>query len=408
MRNPRLLAGMIILLMGLHAVAQDKGFHFRRKVNGPAEEGWYSLPLPAELFQWLKRDLTDLRIYQFTGSDTVEIQYLLRVRHDEIQEAIVELPVFNKSKKGGKLFLTVELKKDQKVNRLVLELEEDNFNGFAQLEGSADMKEWFTVDSLQRILSIQKDDVHFQATTLNFPVTNYRYLRIRVEADQPLTFRSTSFKKREIKIGVYTTPASRWTAVNDKLIKQTILEVSLNNFQPVSRVNIDEEHATDFYRPLTIEALRDSAETQKGRTYYYDLVYSGYITSLDEHHFDFPHTFAKKLKITIHNADNPPLNFKGVSVSGPQIELVTKVRPGENYLFYGRASLPAPSYDVVHFSDKIPAELPVLSMGQEENLAHPAAKTSTLFESKLWLWAIMGVIIGVLGYFTLKMMKAKG
>ena len=408
MRSLKLIVILIILLVTMDARSQDKGFHFKRKLNGPAEEGWYSIPLPADLFQSLRRDLTDLRIYQFNGTDTVEVQYVLKVRHDEVLDAVVELPVFNKSKKDGKLFLTVELKKDQKVNRLDLEFEEDNFNGFVQLEGSADLKEWFSVDSLQRILSIRKGDIDFKATTLNFPLSHYRYLRIRVEADEPLTFRSASFKKREIKYGVRTAPASHWTATTNKQTKQTVLEVSLNNLQPVSRVSIVEEHTMDFYRPLTVETLRDSAQTQKGWTYYYDLVYSGYITSLDEHQFDFPSSFAKKLKITIHNADNPPLNFKNVSVSGPQIELAAKVQPGVNYLFYGNAFLAAPSYDVVHFRDKIPAELPALSMGQEENLTHPAVKTSPLFENKLWLWAIMGVIIGVLGYFTLKMMKAKG
>lgn len=406
MRRVKLIVILIILLAAGDGWSQDKGFNFKRKLNGPAEEGWYSIPIPAEVFQGLSRDLTDLRIYQLKASDTLEVQYLLKILHDEVIEADVELPVFNKSKKDGKLFLTVELKKDQKVNRLDLEFEETNFNGFVQLEGSADGKEWFSVDSLQRILSIQKDAIDFKATTLSFPLSHYRYLRIRIEADQPLTFRSASFKKRETKYGVRTTPSSRWTSAN-KPAKQSILEVSLNDFQPVSQVIIDEDHTMDFYRPLTIEALRDSAETPKGWTYYYDPVYSGYITSLDDHRFNFPHTLAKKLRITIHNADNAPLNFKNVSVTGPQIELVAKLQPAENYLFYGNASLNAPSYDVVHFKDKIPTELSALSVGPEENLTHPLAKTSPLFESKLWLWVIMGVIIGVLGYFTLKMMKAK-
>ena len=407
MRSLNLLVILIILSAAMDVRSQDKGFHFKRRLDDPAQEGWYSIPLPADMFQWMRRDLTDLRIFQFKGSDTVEVQYVLRVLQDEVQEVVVELPVFNKSKKDSKLFLTVELKKDQKVNRLDLEFEEANFNGFVQLEGSADLKEWFNVDSLQRILSIQKDDIDFKATTLNFPLSHYRYLRIRIQADKQLTFRSGSFKKREIKYGVFTAPPVHWSVTNNKQTKQTILEVTLNTVQPVSRVIIDEEHGMDFYRPLTVEALRDSTPTQKGWTYYYDPVYSGYITSLDDHRIDFPHSFAKKLKIIIDNADNPPLNLKGVSASGPLIELAAKMQPGENYLFYGNSSLSAPSYDVVHFRDKIPAELTALSMGQEENLVHPAAKTAPLFESKLWLWGIMGVIIGVLGYFTLTMMRAK-
>src|SRR5260221_12000578 len=106
MRSLNLLVILIILSAAMDVRSQDKGFHFKRRLDDPAQEGWYSIPLPADMFQWMRRDLTDLRIFQFKGSDTVEVQYVLRVLHDEVQEMVVELPVFNKSKKDGKLFLT--------------------------------------------------------------------------------------------------------------------------------------------------------------------------------------------------------------------------------------------------------------------------------------------------------------
>jgi len=33
------------------------------------------------------------------------------------------------------------------------------------------------------------------------------------------------------------------------------------------------------------------------------------------------------------------------------------------------------------------------------------SKTPSLFENKAWLWAIMGIVSFVLGYFSLKMLK---
>jgi hypothetical protein len=47
-----------------------------------------------------------------------------------------------------------------------------------------------------------------------------------------------------------------------------------------------------------------------------------------------------------------------------------------------------------------------VELGPEQNIAAPVEKVSALFENKVWLWAIMVVVIATLGFFTLKMMKS--
>lgn len=401
----RISAGLLLLLVAAHGWAQDKDFRYRRKIISPAE-GWYSLALPADLFHSVNRELTDLRIYALTGTDTLEIPYLVKVLDDAVEEDRVDLDVFNKSEKDGMMFLTFELKSKQNVNRLELEFEELNFNGFVQLSGSPDQREWFVIDTQQRILSFDKDEVHFKSTALNFPVCNYRYLRVRIQADAPLTFRRALIKKRETKYGVHHQVPLSWNVTNDKKGKETILDVTMHEFQPVSSVRLEAAGKNDFYRSMTIETLRDSSRTPRGWMYSYDHVYSGTLTSWNDNTFDFPYALTKKMKITIRNADNAPLEVKKIAVTGPQIELATKLTIGEFYVYYGNSRMGKPSYDLIHFTDKIPPALTAISSGQEESLK-PAAKSPAFFESKLWLWAIMGIAIGVLGFFTLKMMKSK-
>jgi hypothetical protein len=402
------LFGSLIFSVIVHlATAQHKDFHFENKISDFKDAGWYSLYLPDSIFSYINREFTDIRIFRLHEKDTLEEPYILKILESEITDEVVELPMINKSTKDGKFYCTFELKKNQHVNYLDLDFEEHNFNGYAQLEGSLDQKEWFLIDSLHRILSIHRDDVDFKSTTLNFPETTYSFLRLSIKADKPLILTSASFKNRETKPGLYTKATLTFKITNSRPSKQSSLDVRLTRMALVSKVCISTDHSTDFYRPITIEALRDSSKTPKGWAYYYETIYSGTITSLDDKCFEFPHAVARKLKITIHNADNSPLEIKSIEVFGPLIQLVARLQPGDNHLFYGNPGLGAPSYDIVHFEDKIPPTLTALQLLSAENLYHPIEKKSPLLESKIWLWAVMGIVILVLGYFTLTMMKKK-
>jgi Protein of unknown function (DUF3999) len=401
------ILGVILCLSSAPSHGQEKGFKFKRKINGPPSDGWYALPLPDDIYHGLHRNFPDLRIFQFSGGDTLEVPYLLKVRADEATDEVEELQMLNKSKKDGKLFLTFVQKSGQQVNQLDLDFEEVNFNAYVQLEGSPNQHEWFSIDTLQRILSIRNGDIDFHTTTLNFPLTDYKFLRISIKGDKPLTFRAASFRKRVVRYGVHPKILSRMTTTQNKKSRQTLLDLTLNSFQPVSSVSISTDNSVDFYRPMSIEVVRDSVKTEKGWVYSYDQVYSGYVTSLKETNFQFPFTPAGKIRIIINNADNPPVTVKTISVSGTEVALISQFKTGDNFLFYGNNSMSFPSYDVVHFQDKIPSTLPTLSLGPEENLLNPSSKGNSIFENKLWLWGIMGVIILLLGYFTLKMMKAK-
>ena len=78
-----------------------------------------------------------------------------------------------------------------------------------------------------------------------------------------------------------------------------------------------------------------------------------------------------------------------------------------NYLYYGSNYAGQPNYDLVVFKDKIPTEAPLLSLSTEEKLTKEKEPVSALIENKLWLWLAMGLIIGLLGFFTIRMMGKK-
>jgi hypothetical protein len=110
--------------------------------------------------------------------------------------------------------------------------------------------------------------------------------------------------------------------------------------------------------------------------------------------------------MTIQNADNAPITIKSVFASGPKIELAAKLPSGNTSLFYGNDRVAGPSYDMVHFTEKIPPNLMSVSLGPEKSLILPVKAPSPMLQSKVWLWVALVVIIAGLGFFTLRMMKS--
>jgi hypothetical protein len=50
----------------------------------------------------------------------------------------------------------------------------------------------------------------------------------------------------------------------------------------------------------------------------------------------------------------------------------------------------------------------VATLESEVAIRKDREKMAPLFENRIWLWSIMALMIGVLGFFTLRMMKGKG
>jgi hypothetical protein len=173
-------------------------------------------------------------------------------------------------------------------------------------------------------------------------------------------------------------------------------------------VNVDIDTTLDYYRSVRIEYVADSVKTQKGWLKYYNTIHDGYVTSFRPNEFKVDGQLMKELRITIRNQDNVPLDIKGIFVHRPLVKILAYLKPGDNFLLYGSDNVLPPAYDIAYFENKIPPVPSEIRVQAPENLLPPEKKDAPLFENKLWLWAIMGLMVGGLGFFTIKMMKGKG
>lgn len=178
---------------------------------------------------------------------------------------------------------------------------------------------------------------------------------------------------------------------------------------PVSHIKIDINDTFDYYRPFTVKYLVDSIKTELGWKYNYSTLTAGTLNSMEANEFLTSSTTVQKLKFIIDNLDNRPLTIDSIQVKGYEHELVARFTdPASYFLVYGNNTVGKPQYDIARFVGKVPETLTALKLDKEQIIdKDEPKKTDPLFKSKTWLWAIMALIILLLGWFSLKMIQKK-
>jgi hypothetical protein len=408
MKRKFLLPLIAVMFAANTGYAQQSDFHYKRKIQSIETRGWFGIPLPSDIFKHINDDYSDLRVLKISNNDTTEIPYLLKVREAVAERESVTLKEINKSKRAGKTYVTFETPKGRTINHAVFNFEEENFDAAITLEGSHDQKQWFTITEKQRIVSLHKNGIQFTSTDVSFPPTNYQFLRATIEGSS-ITFLSASFEEIKTIKGYDHDVAQQWKVTNHKSKRQTIVDIMFKTIEPVDRLAVTVDQSTDFYRTYSLEVLTDSVKTEKGYLRQYNTLQSGYLTSIRDNDVDFSIAKAQQLRLTIFNEDNAPLKIKTITVSRPEIALVSEFNSGDDlFLFYGNSIIQAPSYDLVHFQDNVPDSLSLLTLDNETAIDHESAeKERPLFQNPVWLWSIMGLMILLLGFFTLRMVKNK-
>ena len=404
----------LILLLCVTAVqlqAQTAGYKYKRPLSR-INKTWQVSKLPDELLAHTQQGFEDLRIFGIKGMDTIEVPYLLKQRSDLVTLKEFPFAQINESSGDGGHYFTFQSPETNAsvINQIRLDFKQDNFDWKVLLEGSNDNRSWFTILRNYRILSIKNSNTDYQFTTLNFPDSKYQYYRISLQSPEKPDLRSAKIARADTVKGVHHTVDPRAMEMkNNRQTKETTIDLALNGLVPVSMLEIQVKNTFDFYRNFRIEYATDSVQTDKGMQYNYTNLYSGILTSLEKTEFSFSNTIAARLRIVIENNDNTPLQIAQVLLKGNTFELTARFDDfSYNYsLYYGNANVSSPNYEITRFEDRIPSISDTILIGVEQNNPHYTVKTSKpIFENKIWLWALITIIMIILGGFSYKMLKS--
>lgn len=403
------LVKLTLLLLSLSFVAQaQKGYQYRRPIMG-IEGTWHKLELPNNIFGHLQADGTDLRIVGITqAGDTIEAPYILRLSTEKVIQQINPFRIINQSHNKEGFFFTFDIENSIPTNQIDLRFKETNFDWRLRLEGSHNQQEWFTLVDQYRILSIANSDTHFSFTEITFPTASYRYYRMLVRSEQKPELVSAEISELTEQPGQYKTYRQQSRKItNNKEKGHSEIDIALEEPVPVSQIGVRVSDQFDYYRPITITYLRDSFKTEKGWRYQYDELFTGTLTSMGKNDFSFAPVTLRHLRLNITHGNNPPVHPDSITVRGYVQELVVRIdQPAEYFLYYGNKLAGSPDYDIQRFTEKIPAELAELKLGDESFIeATPPPGITPLFRNKTWLWLIMTAVVVLLGWFALRMLR---
>ncbi len=387
---------------------QANEFKYKRKISGITDQ-WHKLILPDDIFNKIKTDLSDIRIIGVTKSrDTIQVPYILKPGPGKSPEKEVAFNLINVSVNEKGFYFTLELPEETAVNNIELNFKQENFDWRIGLEGSGNGQAWFSLLQDYRVLSIKNKLTDFKFTKVLFPDSKYKYYRFfidtdkrpellsaKISLDENITAKSKKHVIRTIKI------------TEDRKAGQTLIDVDLHAALSIAKLKIYVKDSFDYYRRATLNYVTDSVKTDMGWKYNFNLLTTGTLNSLKKNEFVVSSTILQKFNIIIDNEDNNPLHIDSVEVEGYEHELIARFNEQASfYLAYGNAFVTKPNYDIERFAAKIP-DLPAeLALGEEQLLSRSeSSETDALFKNRGWLWMIMGVIILILGWFSLKMIR---
>tara|TARA_R110000868_G_scaffold98706_2_gene271761 strand:- start:48219 stop:49448 length:1230 start_codon:yes stop_codon:yes gene_type:complete len=397
----------IFLLLSSFINAQMNQYNQKREIENSTAQ-WHRIILPMAVFSETKNNLADIRIYGITKNDTIEAPYILNVKNSTSKNQPVAFRLLNKSNNSKGYHYTYEIPNAQVINAILLNFDTKNFDYRITLQGSQDQVEWFTISDNYRVLSIENTLTTYKFTKLKFPNSSYRYFKITVNSKNNPNLNGAQISKNQVTPAIYNTyPIKKTITFYNKNSKQTTLDIDLKHIGLISTVKINIKDTIDYYRPITIAYALDSVQTEKGWKVNYRNAFSGIVSSLEKNEFSFNSNKAKKIKITINHQDNEPIEIAAVTVQGFQYELITRFnKPAKYYLVYGNNLAIEPVYDIQLIPNLVPEVVKTISLGKPiaiDKNAKPEKKP--LFENKNWLWAIMLLMIAIVGWFTLKMIR---
>ncbi|PIF00208.1 MAG: hypothetical protein CR994_07015 [Maribacter sp.] len=397
------------LLFSVVAFAQMGDYDTKRKILGISEQ-WHSLELPPSVLAKVSDNLADIRIYGINPKDTVESPYLLRIEKEKHQLKEIGFELINITSKKQNHYYTFEVPAKEALNEIILDFKNRNFDWKVKLEGSQEQSDWYTILKDARILSIKNGQTDYRFTHLNFPNAKYRYYRISFKSEILPELKSANIHLNEhIGAKYNTVKVAHLDISQDKDKKQSILQITLDQRAPISFISLDIANTFDYYRSFELQYAHDSIATEKGWKYNYRTLTQGTLNSIEKNEFKFNSVLAKKLRLVIEDHDNQPLNIKNVVAKGYTHRITARFNDKRDYfLVYGNNNARVPNYDLVYTSKNIPSSLTPVNLGKTVQIPKKRKdKVAPLFENEYWLWAVMGVVILVLGGFTLKMMTKK-
>lgn len=401
------LKNKLLILLVLVTFSSQAQFLKKRNIE-KSSDPWHKVLLPLDFWVENENRTSNIRVLSFTGSDTIEAPYVIRTNPTTYEVVDFSFTKLNQSYKDGRGYVTYKLfDRLVEYNYIKLDVSQNEFDLYLNLEGSVDGREWFSFSRNQRITALNYGAINYRFTEVKFPMVNYPFIRISYSSRSTYSISiDAKIEKRIKKTGDYD--KENIDFVQEKENKTTVLTKRFQTKKRISELTLEVDDTVGYHRFMQVDVLTDSVQNKKGVwEYFYANVYSGMLSSFTENKIKFDEIFSNELRITIHNDDNIPLTVNHGIIASLQQFLVVRFPSQDQFsLYYAAPDLNAPVYDIAQFVPDI-NKLQNLKISNSEDVKFIEKKDVEAEIPSYWTWVSIGVMLLLMGFFAIKMIKAE-
>ncbi len=367
----------------------------------------YAVTLDPDVHRETRDGWTDLRLADPDGNEVSHLVRPLRKPGSRTvaTETIAEIVAFETDAEENRARITVRLPDDAPApHRLILDTPLRDFEKSVRVEGRSEDDAWETLVEAAPIYDFSRH-VRLRRTEIDLPGRPARLLRVEISdfterqaapgvevirtAAATLGITETErrlMREQVMRIDRVRLISLRTVPVPDEAVRARfdlpVIEATTDPETRVSRWVLDAgrrpldrldlaPRQNNFYRRVVVEAEAPEAPDVWRR-----------LTEADIHRLrlggteqarlrvDLPRDIrAARIRLSIANGDDPPLDLASVEGRGPEVELVFLAEEPDHgwVLHFGSESAPAPRYDLGRVLARSPGQVPVrLGLGPQE------------------------------------------
>ena len=379
-------------------------FKFQRHIAAGSSAGQHYFVVDESVWQHALPNLDDLRLYT-AGK---EIPYAGRTMRGSRQTEQKPVQVLQPGTIGGKTQFFLDMQGAAEYDRVVLTLRTRNYVAHARVDGQDDLHgtQWANLGTTT--LFDLSDEKLGHNSTLQIPVSTYKYLRITLE---------NIVKPSEIQgaaAGIERAQEAVWRDVSGEPKrteegKDTVLTFSVPRGVPAERLTLSIDTAQgNFQREIEMQSEK-GATTRVGEISRIHMQRNGGRIDVDQTSLMVFTANTGQVRAVIHNGDDPPLKITNAGLQQYERRIYFDCDAGASpELYYGDQKLDAPVYEYAKFfqADANAAQLQLADELLNSTYTGRPDDRPWSERHPALLWAAILAAVGLLGGIAVRSIRA--
>ncbi len=390
-------------------------FEWESPVDSVPSDGYYNILLKPEVTGRLKNDLSDIRIYE---NGEKEVPYLCKRETAISYKTLFREYAIVEKKNTPKCCTNLILHNPSKnrIDNISLIIKNSDVTKKAKLSGSDDNRTWYVIRDNYFFQAMYDNSETTEIKLIDFPTSNYTYYKLEIDDSKngPVNIIKAGYYNTYEENGKYTEIKVPIISQKDSLKnKRSYIDVKFDRSFYADKIAIVVDGPIFYLRQINIiSVVYYKNEKDSVQKPYEKMVLNGELNSATDNTFYLSNYAMSELKIIIENKDDQPLKIRSVKAYQLNNCITAQLQKDKKYsLRFGSKEMLPAEYDIKYFQDKIPSNTPTVYTGDIVNIKKQPASNAqeqesyTFFTNKKMVWAVIILVILLLGFVSLKMLR---